>query len=94
MNQAKEITETELLAHALYQLRIVLASAIGSQNDSPIEVRFAAHLAYALHNEALAMIEGKSFDTEAALGKIEAIDGILKTEDGSKFAHFLRTRKA
>lgn len=47
MNQSKDITESELLAHALYQVRVLLSSYFGSNNEGPIEVRFAAHLAYA-----------------------------------------------
>ena len=87
-------SEVKLLAHALYQMRILLSGHLGSENKSPIEVRVAAHLAYALHNEALAIMEGRHFDVSLALNKIEAIDNILGTEDGTWFSRHFSTGKA
>lgn len=78
--------EDKLLAHALYQIRILLSDYLGSHNEGPIEVRTAAHLAYALHNEALAVIEGKNFDVKSALAKVEAIDKLLNVEDGMRLS--------
>ncbi|MDO8331936.1 MAG: hypothetical protein Q7T36_15835 [Fluviicoccus sp.] len=86
--------EVKLLAHALYQMRILLSGHLGSMCKSPIEVRVAAHMAYALHNEALEIIEGRHFDVGSALKKIEAIDNILGTEDGTRFSRFVSTGKA
>jgi len=40
-------------------------------------VRVAAHLAYALHNDALAVIDGKEFNIDEAISRIEAVDRIL-----------------
>jgi hypothetical protein len=51
-------TETKLIASALYEIRLLLSSYIGTEVDAPVDVRFAAHLAYALHNEALALVAG------------------------------------
>jgi hypothetical protein len=45
--------------------------------DADISVRAAAHIAYALHNEALAASEGKDFDLTTARSKVKSIDGIL-----------------
>ena len=86
-------TEEKILAHALYEIRTLLSSYLGSENSGPIEVRVAAHLAYALHNEAIAVGEGRSFDVNAALAKVAAIDTILNTEDGSKFSRYVSSGK-
>jgi len=82
-------TEVKILALALHQIRVLLSAYLGSANGGPIEVRVAAHLAYALHNEALALAEGEGFDVETALAKVQAIDGLLNVDDGSKFSRFV-----
>ncbi|SDT32142.1 hypothetical protein SAMN05216598_5026 [Pseudomonas asplenii] len=46
-------------------------------------VRVAAHLAYALHNEADAAFNGVDFQTDAASLKIAAIDQILGVADSA-----------
>jgi hypothetical protein len=78
--------ETKLIASALYEIRLLLASYLGSENEAPTDVRLAAHLAYALHNEASALAVGMSFDVSTALQKIRAIDGIVGTNDGTRLA--------
>jgi hypothetical protein len=78
-------TEAKLLAHALYEIRILLAPYLGSTAEGPLNVRIAAHLAYALHNEAFAIMERQNFDLEKSLAKIKAIDTILNVQDGSRF---------
>ena len=75
------------VALALYQVRILLSSCLGSQNDTDISVRQAAHLAYALHNEALAIVEGGSFDPEAVAQRLAAVDSML----GSQFAELFES---
>ncbi|MDP1613526.1 MAG: hypothetical protein Q8M11_20900 [Sulfuritalea sp.] len=82
-------TEVKVLALALHQIRVLLSPYLGSENAGPIEVRVAAHLAYALHNEALAVAEGRDFDVKAALAKVQAIDALLNVEDGSKFSRLV-----
>ncbi len=67
----------ELLAKALYEIRLLLSSYIGTSVDADMSVRIAAHIAYALHDEALAVSEGKTFDLAAAVSKIRAIDSLL-----------------
>jgi hypothetical protein len=69
--------ESKVLTAALYQCRILLARYLGSQNDAAIEVRLAAHLAYALHNDALAVMDGRGFDVQASLKRIAQIDQII-----------------
>jgi hypothetical protein len=67
----------KLIAKALYEIRLLLSSYIGTSADADMSVRIAAHIAYALHNEALLVCEGKTFDLASAVAKIEAIDGLL-----------------
>lgn len=83
--------ETKLIANALCELRLLLAPYIGSENEAPGDVRLAAHLAYALHNEASALAAGTGFDVGSALGKVAAIDGILGTNDGERLAELWST---
>jgi hypothetical protein len=71
------------VALALYQIRVLLSGYLGSDNGAAeISVRQAAHLAYALHNEALAIVEGGSFSAEAVAQRLAAVDSML----GSQFA--------
>lgn len=84
--------QERILAAAIYQIRILLSGALGSASDSPAEVRAAAHIAYALHNEALAIFEGGSFEPAEALAKLKAIDNIVGTEDGSRLAGVISNR--
>jgi hypothetical protein len=81
--------EEKILAHAIQEIRQLLSPYLGSENKGPLEVRVAAHLAYALHNEAIALIEGSNFDVEAALKKVVSIDNILNVQDGSRLARLI-----
>jgi len=76
--------EARLLANALYEIRLLLSPYIGTEVDAPEEVRMAAHLAYALHSEALATTEGRSFEIDAALRKVHAIDSILRVDEATR----------
>ena len=75
-----EALQSKLLAFAVYEIRLLLAGHLGSGYEGNREVNIAAHLAYALHNEALAVLEGKSFDAAEALSKIQAVDRICETD--------------
>lgn len=66
--------QNQILAFAVYQLRLLLAGHLGPSADTEPAVRAAAHLAYALHNQALAVLEGKSFDASEALEAIAKVD--------------------
>lgn len=60
--------QAKLMAAALYEIRVLLQGYKGSD----VYVRLAERLAYALHNDALNVIEGDStFDVTAARGRIE-----------------------
>jgi hypothetical protein len=78
--------EVSLVANALYEIRLLLAPYLGSENDGPMDVRVAAHIAYALHNEAAAVASGEGFDFAAAIRKVEAIDSILSGSEGTRLA--------
>lgn len=66
--------QVKLLAQALYDIRALLGGYLGSQSNADLPVRIAAHLSYALHNEALALLEGQAFDTDEALRKVSFVD--------------------
>jgi len=66
--------QNQILAFALYELRLLLAGHLGSDSEGEPSVRAAAHLTYALHNQALAVLEGKSFDVDQALEAIAKVD--------------------
>ena len=83
--QMEEDKRIKLLAKAIYEIRQLLADALGSENKNEINVRLAAHLSYALHNEDLQILENDDFDIDRALSKIEKIDEITKTNFGSEF---------
>ena len=70
------IDQSKILAFAVYELRLLLAGHLGSASDSDPSLRAAAHLAYALHNQALAVLEGKSFSPSEALEAIARVDQI------------------
>lgn len=83
--------QVQLIANALYEIRVLLSPYLGSENGAPTDVRIAAHLAYALHNEASVLSEGGTFDVTTALNKVTAIDNILRVKDGTQLAAKFRT---
>lgn len=78
--------EVQIIASALYEIRSLLSSYLGAENEAPLEVRLAAHIAYALHNEAACLVDGSGFDVNAALLKVATIDNILPGNDGVRLA--------
>ncbi|CAI8737782.1 hypothetical protein [Pseudomonas sp. DR48] len=75
--------QTRLLALALLEIRTLLADYLGSVVDAPMSVRVAAHMAYALHNEAETAYGNADFQLDHATQKISAIDQILGVSDGA-----------
>ncbi len=69
----KKEKQIKILAQAIYELRILLGSYLGSQENTGESM--AGHLAYALHNDALAIIENRpdDFNIELALDRINRI---------------------
>ena len=88
----EQSAEVKLLAYALYRLKILLGAHLGSQSTSPTELRVAAHLSYALHEEALAILEDRNFDLEAALAKLPRGSGFIyrhyHLDDAERVARF------
>lgn len=72
--------EALILAQAMYDIRLLLARHLGSTNDGPPEVRQAAHLAYALHEQARQLVEGGSFDIQKAIEAARSADRMLNTD--------------
>lgn len=68
------VDQEKILAFAVYELRLLLAGHLGSNADGDPSVRTAAHLAHALHNQALAVLEGRSFNSDEAVEAIARVD--------------------
>ncbi|KHA73524.1 hypothetical protein [Pseudomonas helmanticensis] len=75
--------QNRLLALALLEIKTLLVDYLGSVVDAPTNVRVAAHIAYALHNEAEAVYNNADFALDGASQKIAAIDQILGVTDGA-----------
>jgi hypothetical protein len=86
-------SQAKILAQAIYEIRLLLSGYLGSQNKGDAAVREAAHLAYALHNEALAVIEGKDFDSDQAVSKIGAVDKMFNENFSPRFQAHLTDEK-
>ena len=83
--------QERLFALALYHMRLQLSHKFGACTDGDLGVSLAANLAYALHNNALDVLEGRAFDIEQALERIEGIDRLLGTRDCRQLAEQIRT---
>lgn len=79
-------SQAKILAQALYEIRLLLPDYLGSHSTGDIAVRKAAHLAYALHNDALAVIEGKTFDPRAAIERVCVVDRMFGDNFAERFA--------
>ncbi|RMR58100.1 hypothetical protein ALP83_101488 [Pseudomonas syringae pv. actinidiae] len=75
--------QIKLLALTLLEIKTLLADYPGRDVDAPMSVRVAAHMAYALHNEAEAVYSNADFEIADASLKIYAIDQILGVTDGA-----------
>ncbi|HEY0335163.1 MAG TPA: hypothetical protein VGC74_15895 [Stenotrophomonas sp.] len=75
--------EKRLLAAAVFELRALLSSHIN--RDDPRPEASAALFAYALHNEALAVLDGRPMDIARAL---EAIDNLAPRLGDAYVKHF------
>ena len=69
--------QTKVLAQAIFEIRVLLSGYLGSENEGELPVRQAAHLAYALHNQALAVLEGKSFNVAESIAELAFADRVL-----------------
>jgi hypothetical protein len=71
---AISVDPTSVLAFAVYELRLLLAGHLGVDAKGDAPVHAAARLSYALHNQALAVLEGRSFDTGEGIEAISRLD--------------------
>lgn len=85
--------QTKLLAQTVYEIRLLLGNYLGSTNTEDPCARLAAHLSYAVHNEALAVVEGKSFDVALAIEKIKAIDKMFGESMAKNFELLISNEK-
>ena len=72
-----DVTQNQLLAFAVYEIRQLLAHHLGSDDTPDPAVKAAAHLAYALHNQAEAILQGRTFDPQQAIESLNAVDRML-----------------
>ena len=68
----------KLLAQAVYELRLLLSHHIGPAEGIASAEVASANLAYALHNEALAIVENRpnDFNIDKAIEKIKKAEKI------------------
>lgn len=85
-------TQEQLLAFALYEIRLLLAHYLGSGEDTDPSVRAAAHLAYALHNQASVALQGGEFDPAEAISALGAVDRLLETDFQERLASSLASQ--
>ncbi|WP_343229743.1 hypothetical protein [uncultured Xanthomonas sp.] len=73
------VAQDQVLAFAVYEIRLLLAHHLGSGDTPDPAVRAAAYLAYALHNQADAVLHGGTFDPQQAAEALSAVDRMLAT---------------
>ncbi|CAD0304809.1 hypothetical protein ABQZ69_05245 [Xanthomonas sp. WHRI 8391] len=83
-------TQEQLFAFALYEIRYLLAGHLGSQRESDLSVRAAAHLAYAMHNEAETVLHGGAFDPGSVVARLGVVDEMLGTDFQRRLAEATR----
>jgi len=83
--------QAKVLAQAIFEIRVLLSGYLGSENEGDLAVRQAAHLAYALHNQALAVLEGKSFEVTEAIRGLAFADRVLGAEFAERFTQAVRS---
>lgn len=79
-------TTEQLLAFTVYESRLLLSDHLGNDNDLPMNVRAAAHLAYAPHAQADAVGHGGSFDVQRAVAEVGSVDRLLPTDSQARLA--------
>lgn len=70
--------QLRLMSAAIIEMRALLAHGLGSDSTEPRYVRLASHLAYALHDDALTVLEGNgNFDCEKSKRRIMRAERIV-----------------
>jgi hypothetical protein len=80
-----DVKQNQLLAFAVYEIRQLLAHHLGSGDTPDPAVKAASHLAYALHNQAEAILQGHTFDPEKGIEALRAVDKMLATNFQASF---------
>ena len=85
----------KILAQAVYDLRLLLSNHLGSPFDNTSAEKMAAHLSYALHNDALAIIENREDDfvIEETLKTLNHLDNLFGNEPNSCFKKVINAKK-
>jgi len=93
--ETKDI-QLKILAQAVYELRLLLSNHLGSRNDALLCESISAHLAYALHNEALAVLEDRpvEFEVEKALNNIKRVDEMFDQNFLVRFEKLVRSNES
>ncbi len=75
----KKDAQIKILALAVYELRLLLSHHLGSKEQESQAEALSAHLAYSLHNDALAIIENREedFDIDKTISSIEKVDNMF-----------------
>ena len=76
------VSQAEVLALAVLEIRQLLGGELGVtvNTETPAHIRHAAHLAYAIHNEALAVLSGGDFNPENALARLSQANSLFGAE--------------
>ncbi len=79
--------QLKILAQAVYELKGLLGNYLGNRSPEAQSESVSAHLAYALHNEALAIIEDRpdDFNIDVALKNVKRVDEIYGEQFGDRF---------
>ena len=85
----------KILAQAVYELRLLLSDHLGSTDKDVLCEAVSAHLVYALHNEALAIIEDRpdDFDIANAIESIRKVDERFGEQFGDRFQELVGATK-
>lgn len=88
----KKDAQTKILAQAVYELRLLLSDHLGKKDKETLCEAVSAHLSYALHNEALAIIENRpdDFSIEKAIENIKKVDERYSEQFGERFEQLVR----
>jgi len=89
----KKDAQIKILALAVYELRLLLSHHLGSEEQESQAEALSAHLAYSLHNDALAIIENREedFDIDKTLSSIEKVDNMFGNDFNERFKKLLVT---
>lgn len=84
--------EKRLLAAAVFELRVLLSAHINPDDKSP--AASAALFAYALHNQALAVLDGEPIDVAKALDSVAKLESRLGVDYVQQFRRIVLNEPA